>query len=928
MGKTFRLLFNLYPGEGRKASLFIILALLWSVGSYGTLTLSEGMFLEYVGAQSLPSTYIAIAVAMCLLSPILIFSLHRLPIRSLLFSLITLWIGTNLTFYFTLSLGGVNPTYWTLFKIIGWIVPISTYIVFWAFVDQYYDLQDGKRFFCLFNAITFLGDSLGGGIISFFIEWLNTGGLLLLFTSAMALSLPFILLITKRVEPVLEDFAESIDTTSTPKFKTILATVLKSKFTLYLLFFYFFMQLLAIVTEFNCMQSFQKIYTTKGDHALTEFLGTCGMYISLGNMIFAMFLYSRLVKKMGVNNLILIAPSFFMAIFSVWVWKDALPIAIFGLIAREGMIYTLDDNNLNLLISGVPSKVKNQVRIFVESFIEPVGMFCSALLLLFFNQASRSLGLIMAILASVVVLFLRAQYPKAIFRNLVVSAIRFEKKAVEWISQLTSKEKKKTEFLLFSSLKKTQESDQLIAFEYLLKIGTEKMLPRLLDHVGKLTLPGKLKAIDLLSDSLWAKEPIILERLERWRQLLPHLAIKSAIHFYFAKHGLLRPEKIMHDLHHEHLGLRAAAILTLKTTPFSPQLPSFYSLASEKLRTLLDSKLEQEILVGLKILGLEKNPQNIGDLFPYLKHPSLTINRAAARALSEAAHPGHTEYVHQIIARLAYMRDPEVRSHCLKALGKFLDAESVKDLILASVHFRSNERKLVEQIVLEIGSSCVPLLLTLTKETKIHDRCRLLAGKILGKMDLKALQKDLFAIVSLEIERAYFYFYHAQTIQKQVPEQDLSLLENALMTTYQSIIDFIIQLLGVAGKVEDSEILSHTLKSKNRKIRAQAVESLEKSCETKIFTLLEPLIDERLLDEKLRNYLKEGKLPLNLTQLLDVLNQSPSVADQIISISLKARFKTPDWQSALREKLESQNEIFHHFAHELLNPAKEAYEPN
>ena len=124
--------------------------------------------------------------------------------------------------------------------------------------------------------------------------------------------------------------------------------------------------------------------------------------------------------------------------------------------------------------------------------------------------------------------------------------------------------------------------------------------------------------------------------------------------------------------------------------------------------------------------------------------------------------------------------------------------------------------------------------------------------------------------------------------------------------------------MGVAGSLEESEILSNTLRSQNRKIRAQAIESLEKTCDTSLFALLEPLIDERNPEEIARNYLKGGGIPLNLTQLLDAMARSPSRTEQIISLTMKAQLKTPDWRLNLREKLEGNEEIFHNFANELL----------
>ncbi len=436
--------------------------------------------------------------------------------------------------------------------------------------------------------------------------------------------------------------------------------------------------------------------------------------------------------------------------------------------------------------------------------------------------------------------------------------------------------------------------------------------------MSKLSLPGKLSAIELLHESRWSNEPVVLEKLQRWHTAFPHPAVKSAIFFYLARQGILRPERIMNDLHSDHLGLKAAAILTLKTSAHAFQFPSFCALASEKLRHMLDSKQEHEVCIALEILGLEKNPANCDLIFCFLKHPSPIVCRAAAKALSLSAHPDYKHLARPIIQHLSTTQDSVIRTYNLQALDKFADPQTVYPLILAALHFRPAERKLIEQIAVGLKENITPTLVQMVQDCRIADRCRLLAGKILGKLDRKILQKKLFDMIQKEIKRAYFYFYHAHSIQQQMPEQDLSILKKALLTGYQSIIDFIIQLLGIAGSLEECEILSHTLHSQNRKIRAQAIESLEKACDARLFSLLEPLIDERRPEERLRLYLKDGGIPLNLTQLLDAMAHFPSRADQIISLAMKAQLKTPDWRLMLQEKIESSEEIFHHFAHELL----------
>lgn len=917
MGKTLRLLFNLHPGEGWRAGLFILLCLFWSIGSYGTLILSEGMFLEHLGADALPRAYLFIALFLCTLSGFLIYALEHISIKFLLLLLIGAASIAIFAFFVFYPAGKHTAVYWYLFKIFGGIVPISIYTVYWAFADQYYDLQDGKRFFAFFNSITFLGDALGGGMVSQLLHLIGERGLMLLFSLTILAALPFVLLISKRISPISEEHSEPPPQGSPPTLATILQTILFSRFTLYLIGFYFLMQLLCIVTEFNYMEALDKTFFAKPGHSLTAFLGRVGMWISLGNMLFGMFIYSRLVKKLGINNIVLIAPLFFLSLLSVWMCKETLPIVIFAIIAREGMTYSFDDNNLNLLLAGVPNQVKNQVRIGIESFIEPIGMLAAATLLFCLHSHALPLGIVIALVALGLVFFLRKAYPGAIFQNLIAHAIHFEKRAIDHLKQLTLKEKRKSECSLLSELKAPNERQQLLAFEYLLLVGHPRVLPALLNHIGKLSLPGKLKAIDLLSESSWAKEVVVLEKLNHWYRILPHPALKSSIHFYLARHGILRPERVMHDLHSDHIGLRAAAILTLKTAPNGFQFPSFSTLANTQLEELLASDEEAHICLGLKIIGFEKNPSSITLVLPYLKHSVASVQRDAAKALSLVAHPDYHIFAPQLISQLKHIREAEVRIDCLKAIEKLADSKSVRALLLESSALRPLEHTYVERSILKLGSSQKMVLLAVAEDWRIHSRARLLAAKILDKLDRSTLQRRLYSIVRAEIKRAYFYFYHSTTVQKQLPEYDLTILQTSLKTNFQESIDLMIQLLGVGGSLE-SEILSRTLRSPNRKIRAQALESLEKTCDGRLFHLLEPLINEQKPEAKLRTFLRTGGIPLNLNQLLDYLLDSPSRTDQIIALTMKARLQTPDWRLTLKKILASEEAIFSQLAHELL----------
>jgi len=914
MNKAFRILFNIRPGEGAKVLFFILLGFVWSVGAYGVFTLSEGMFLESIGAQGLPLTYVVVALTLCGLSTLLLYGLRYCSIKKLLFLVMGFWSLVALSFVVLFSYYSTQPLFWYALKVIGWTMPISIYVCYWSLIDQYVDLQDAKRLFCLINAVTFLGDACGSGLIPLAMHLLGFQGLLTVYATMLVAAIPAIYLMTRQLRPLLDEHHDHGENHLSPNLREVTKRVMRSPFTLYLLVFYFIMQVLAIVTEFHYMSYFDRAFSASSDHELAAFLGRCNMWIALGNMLIGVFAYSRLVRTAGIQNLVMIAPTFFFVLFCLFFWKEGLSLAVLGLIAREGMSYTFDDNNLNLLVSGVPTKIKYQVRVAVESFFEPIGLLCGAGLLFFFYEHTVYVGLVMATMACLVVTLLRHEYPKAIFSNLVATAIRFGKTALDWIPR---KEKKTFEYHLLSSLKRSDEPSRLLAFEYLLKMGNQRHLSRLLNQINLLSMPGKLKAIELLGESSWATESCVVEQLERWRRVLPHPSVKSAIHFYFARHALLRPEKIMHDLHHEHLGLRGAAILSLKTSPYQMQLPSLLSLASEQLQDLLNSKMENEICVGIEILGQERDAQHMSTLLRYLQHASKRVNKTAARAISRIAQPSCAAYASDLIRYLVMNRDPEICQLMLKSLGKIADPLTIKELILATVHFRPHERQILQRIVLHMPNVSEELLLEILQNRFIHERCRLMAGKILARLNAPLLRRHLLTVVQSEIERAYFYHYHLEMLHHH-DELDLSVLCNAFETGAHNVIDFVIQLIGAADSLEECEVLSHGLKSRNKKVRAQAIEMLQKACSTKLFALIEPLIDERSSEKKLNHYLKRGFSPLKLTQLLDTMVSSPSLTDQIVAVWLKAKLNTPDWKDVVLKKMQDREEIFCHFASELL----------
>ncbi|EQM62762.1 putative membrane protein [Chlamydia ibidis 10-1398/6] len=774
-----------------------------------------------------------------------------------------------------------------------WSLTILAYTNFWGFVDQFFNLQDAKRHFCIFNAVVFLADAIGSGIVNQ-IQYIGIEKIILLFIGLLLCTYPIIHYVSHSLKELSEDHDHFLDTGHPPSISKALRLCIKDKYTFYLLLFYFLMQLLAIATEFNYLKIFEDHFSTKDRFQLTEHITKWSSWISLGNMCFAFFAYSRIVKNLGINNIILFAPLCFIQLFLCWTFKTSVNIATIGMIAREGITYALDDNNLQLLIYGVPNKIRNQIRIAIESFIEPVGMFVWAIVC-FAISKQYTLCLIISIAAFILVLLLRSYYAKAILRNLSSQAVYLKRTMVDWIKTMPLKQKRQIELLLLSHLKHENERHQTFAFQHLLNLGSRSVLPSLLAHINKLSLPSKLKALDMLKNSLWAKDFLTLELLKRWSIISPHPAIASSIHLYFAEHDLLKISDVVEDLYCKPGNKLFAAILTVRRQEISGRYRDF---ANDRLNELLSSSDSTIVSMGLGILMLEKNPDNFDKLIHFLDTSDEKILLQTCKALCASVRTSHKTYTKKLIHTLKHNTyHDKVCYYLLKTIGVLLDSTVVKEFMIATASLKSGSRKHAEAILEHLPKETATTFLKILCDDSMHNCCRIFAAKALCKIDNKLLKKHAYKVVKSKASKALFYDYHKNYIQSHNPQYNLNLLVNTLESNYQAEVKFMLEILGILGSVEHSDVLVRALTGKNQKAKAQALESLEKNCDHYLFNLLDPFIHQKSHKTE-KYYFKCGVIPLTLKELLNMMENSPSLLSKLTSRQLREELGRcdPDFQ--------------------------------
>lgn len=928
MKELMHTLFNIYPGEEKNALRFAALGFLWALGVSLGWKNADALFLLNVGADKLPIAYGLIAGFMIAIASLMLYAYNEYAVHRIF----VIVLGAGIVFYglaytcLHYEIGIESKWFWYALRVFGWIFFSVANTTFWTFIDQFYHLSDSKRLFSLFSSAVFVGIASTGLVMQSGLFELNQ--VILAIIAILSLTICWIVQIMKTMQPIHSE--HDLDAAAAPSDQTwqqTLASVFRSKFTIYLMVLNFIGYVSLFLTEFNYMLAFedffapanQMILAGEESAPLMVFLGKCIAFVNVFNIIFGLFIYSRLVRRFGVNAMILITPLILVTTYSGWPFSQTLLFPIMAFFVCEGTYYVIDDNNFNLLLNGVSTKLKYKIRICIESFFEPVGTLVCALLLSLFPEKGHLLALFIAIAMVGVGLIVRALYPKAIYQNLMENAVHFEKSPKDWLLTLSKKERKLSTSRLLAILKMGDIKAQDFAIEALIDFEDLALLDKMLIVLDQASSETKQLFVSKLGATSFTREMRIIDQLSAWDHEDVDPNFRATLHLHLAKQGLLSPQKALLDLKSSDPKFRSAALIALKksaafASPYSTAELRF--LAAQRLQDLLSSEDEKDNLMGLTVLSADASPDDVNIFIPFLNHTSLEVARGAAKAISDIATPQASQHAKTILHIILRRSDTELRLALLTALGKMADTSLVGEILESSLHLRPSERRTIEKIIFQMGLRTVPTLLSIAKDSALNDKCRLLAVRILGRLALPQLRANLLNILSIEIDRAFFYFYHYHTIQNDYPQYDLRVLNDTLLASYHSVLDFIIQLLGIAGEVEDSELLSHSLRSPNPKVRSQVIETLERTCEPHLFRLIQPLVDEMPLGEKLRNH-HTPRLPLE--KLLEILRSSPSLVDQIAAAAVSSSLQLTGWRDTLKKQMAGKEEIFHHFAYELLD---------
>jgi len=891
-------MFKLFPGEGRKVLLFTLLGALLQAGIAVGVSTADALFLNHIGAAQLPRIYALLPLFMLLVTPAFAWISTRFGVAR--FFLLVLC---------TLSLAGIvfatillrfpdwqhASTVFYAYKVHSLMFWMLTYPLFWNFIDGYFDILDAKRIYPLFSGGLSLGAIAGSSAIALMANALPVRGLILLWPLISLMAIPLLLFIGRHYRRI-EESEEEESGGLLQQTRFVFSTMFHSRYVSLLFLILFTTLFLSTLVEYQYLKIFEGAFAD--EQQLARFLALLFGAVNLFNVVFNLFLFNRLVQWLGVPNTALAQPIAMLLVFSFFLLNQGMSAAVLGFFAYQGIQMAIDNNNWNFIFNAMPSGVKAQIRTVIEGMCEPLGTALAGLTLLAMGtprmERLSGFGLSVSILLLVLVLVMRAEYVRAMITNLKQSWLDFTRSAHQVLARL-----EKSEIARLKNIVETGPiRDCLTAANLLRANHKQAALESLLLCLQSPAAQSDPRVIGVFRDILAEADHEGIRRIWRWieqrgHQLSPSImeelsafGLMAQLHMSDAQGSRGEPMKT------------AAAVSSWHSWDPAQNLAALHSIKEDL------SASGERLRGAISAMGKMGKENYVHYLAPFLADPDANIRTAALAAIRNLVSHESTRMVPALIATME--SHPLQRRICLEALTRIADPECIVPLMNLANHLNAYERRLVSQLIDGIGLRCVPTLVTLLQDSRHHYQARALAARTLGRMAFPQFEALLPSLVQSEFHQAYSCLHLAWCLE-QSPRAEAPGVQ-VLIRFYRDmklvVLEFILECLTIGGRLPEFELISSSLRSANAKIRADAIETLEQTCERPVFQWLLPLVDSRSSEAKIRFFKRMVELPdRKPEEIAQASVEHPHVLARCAAIQACAEWELPGQEELYRRLL-------------------------
>jgi hypothetical protein len=415
-------LFRVERGEWTKLVQFGLFGFLLQMGMGIGFSAGDAAFLSHVGAEALPIVFILTPLVMLVYTGIFSVLMVRFSLDRMVMLTLMLLVAGGVLFWLFLKGGGDSePLYYAL-KLYLAMWYIALYSLFWNYTDAYFDIQDAKRLFPLFAAFCALGTASGALLVNLLATTIPLSGFLLIWSALALATIPFVRLLGKSWRQIAENDAEAgEDAAGVMDWLAMLAGSFRtSRYTVVLTATLFVTLLMTNLAEYQYATVLQE---GRSEAELAALFGALYAASNIFNLFICLFVFNRLVSRVGVRNVAFILPLTYFAVFGFFFLSGGFAAAIAAFFAYHAVLTSIEYNNQNLLFNAVPSAIKRPLRTVVEGMCEPLASLIAGGFLLYAAKyldlrELSGIGVMLGATLIAIVVLLRQLYPAAMSSNM------------------------------------------------------------------------------------------------------------------------------------------------------------------------------------------------------------------------------------------------------------------------------------------------------------------------------------------------------------------------------------------------------------------------------------------------------------------------------------------------------------------------------
>ena len=542
----------------------------------------------------------------------------------------------------------------------------------------------------------------------------------------------------------------------------------------------------------------------RDERDLAAFFGWFFAFTNFMVLLLQMLVANRLLHRFGLKVVSLIYPWSTAASFALLSLSASFIPAVIGRFNYTGMGPAFRNPAANLFYNALPDYMQGRARALSIGLILPLGLAVSGLLLMWVpkesvGEALAVFGLLLSLVYVYITVMKNRIYANSLARLIQQQVFAGTSGAFKESGRLDERVVRE----LKQMLRQTEEGDTYLAY-------------------AEFLLGGAPQEVGILLETLAARPVSVQDRLlpriaelnaPGWREYALRCLNSDDSHLrataltVLAERGDADALRAIHEwLAHTNPRLRAAAARAC----YAVQAPTLHENAEQVLRVMLNAEMPDEIIAALSVvraLHLTSHGEAVRTL---LQHPDAGV-RAAAIAAAVAI--GDTSERLVLLANALQDDNTDVQREAEKHAASLMPATDAEYAAAFDTYFS-------------------------------HFRMQSLLASCLAQSELAQRKAILLTIAQRHLQRAWdkkSVALQAVPFAQQLDEASFLCL--VLNEEVQRHIAFSLDILALLDEAQMARAISAALASRDRRLRAQALESLRHIENNALIEWLLPLIE-------------------------------------------------------------------------------------